>query len=142
MGLDMFLSRRIYVSSNGRAKLSIQGNDVPVQGSKVKWIEEEAGYWRKANAIHQWFVENVQNGNDDCQEYDVSTEQLQSLLDLVEKVLADHSLAEELLPTQEGFFFGGTEYDEYYFQDLEETKKILMDAIKDNRGYYTYQSSW
>ena len=27
---------------------------------------EEVGYWRKANAIHGWFVRNVQNGKDDC----------------------------------------------------------------------------
>ena len=29
-------------------------------------IAEQVGYWRKANAIHQWFVDNVQDGEDDC----------------------------------------------------------------------------
>ena len=29
-------------------------------------IIEQVGYWRKANQIHNWFVENVQDGEDDC----------------------------------------------------------------------------
>ena len=27
---------------------------------------KEVMYWRKANYIHNWFVENIQNGSDDC----------------------------------------------------------------------------
>lgn len=43
-------------------------------------------YWRKANAIHNWFVENVQNGEDDCGTYEVNLEQLKELLDTCREV--------------------------------------------------------
>jgi hypothetical protein len=53
--------------------------------------------------------------------------------------------AEELLPTQSGFFFGGTDYDEWYKQDLEYTvtriEKILADPAFVKSDFY-YQSSW
>ena len=34
-------------------------------------------------------------------------------------------------PTHEGFFFGSTEYDEYYFADLESTIEQLEDVEPD-----------
>jgi hypothetical protein len=53
--------------------------------------------------------------------------------------------AEELLPTQSGFFFGSTDYDEGYKQDLEYTveriEKILNDSALEKCEFY-YQSSW
>ena len=78
-------------------------------------IVEEVAYWRKANAIHKWFVDNVQSGKDDCDSYEVSREQLVKLLGDCEQVKAHNELAEELLPTQSGFFFGSIEYDKWYF---------------------------
>jgi len=64
MGLDM------YLSANGA----------------------ELGYWRKANAIHAWFVKNVQNGIDECQEANVTREQLTELKSLCERVIAGTKL--------------------------------------------------
>ncbi len=93
---------------------------------------------------HIWFVDNVQNGEDDCNEYDVSIEQLRNLLEVCKEVKQDNKLAETLLPTTEGFFFGGTSYGEYYFEDIEYTIEILEKAIE---GYnyeddFCYRSSW
>jgi len=124
---------------------------------------EELIDWRKANHIHKWFVDNVQNGNDDCDNYPVSIEQLQKLLDVINEILGitikekilnslkdgfDKEKAEELLPTQSGFFFGSTDYDEYYLEDLKRTQKVLKTfleglneaKIKDLK--ITYWSSW
>ena len=87
--------------------------------------------WRKANAIHKFFVDEVQKGNDNCERHYVSRETLQELLDRITAILdtktpvAREMKAEELLPTQSGFFFGTEEYDDWYYKDLEETKKIL-----------------
>lgn len=73
----------------------------------------------------------------------MSREQLEELLGVVNEVLADHSKADELLPTQSGFFFGSTEYDEYYFGDLELTKKILKNALSMPKEWdFGYSSSW
>lgn len=65
-------------------------------------------------------------------------------------VFTDTSLAEELLPTQSGFFFGGTEYDDWYYQDIVETIKtfeeLLAEEAKLPEGVYSgdfyYQASW
>lgn len=145
MGLDMYLHRKHYIWSKDREKLQITGiiKGTGINSSKVKYIIEEVMYWRKANAIHKWFVDCVQKGNDDCGTYDVSKEQLQALLDLVTSVLKDRTLAAQVLPTQEGFFFGSTEYDEYYWQDLEDTKAALTEILATEGDVdYEYHSSW
>ena len=55
----------------------------------IRSIVEEVGYWRKANHIHNWFVQNVQNGADDCDYHEeVTKETLEELLDVCRKVLA------------------------------------------------------
>jgi hypothetical protein len=136
----------------------------------------EVGYWRKANAIHKWFVDNVQDGYDDCDYYEVTKEKLKELLDACLKVrecskmqkglikngeryangmwcpcyedgeyIEDNEVAAELLPTQDGFFFGSTEYDQWYMADIESTIEILTNALDTtdfDREIIVYTSSW
>lgn len=150
MGLDMYLEKRTYVkqwdhqSAEEKHEVVVTkgGQPTKIDPKKVKYIIEEAGYWRKANQIHRWFVENVQDGIDNCGDYYVGSEKLTELLELCKKVEADHSLAEELLPSASGFFFGGTEYDEWYFEDIKNTITILEEALADKHGDYYYSSSW
>jgi len=149
MGLDMYLNKRTYVQhwehngdDNYEVTVTKGGEPTKINPKKVKYIIEEAGYWRKQNQIHRWFVENVQEGIDNCGEYYVSKEDLQTLLDLCQKVKADHSLADSLLPSASGFFFGGTEYDEWYFDGIDNTIQILEEALEDGNGEYLYSSSW
>lgn len=118
-------------------------------GEFVHWVSifHEAGYWRKANQIHAWFVKHVQNGEDDCGYYEVSKEQIEQLLKVVTEVLIrkDENYAVRNLPTQDGFFFGGTEYDEDYWQDLEDTKKTLEKILSETdfeKQILFYHSSW
>jgi len=151
MGLDMYLSKKTYVkqwdhqSPEEKYEVVVTKGGKPVEAikaSRVKYIEEEIGYWRKANQIHRWFVENVQEGKDDCGEYYVGDNQLQELLDVCKKVEADNSLAESLLPSASGFFFGATNYDEWYFEDVKNTISILEDALQSKGGEIYYSSSW
>jgi hypothetical protein len=153
MGLDMYLSRKTYVKQwshqtpEEKFEITITKGGKPYDGidiSNVTNIEEEVGYWRKANQIHRWFVENIQNGVDDCGEYSVSKSQLEKLLNECREVLNDHSKAEDLLPSAAGFFFGNTDYDEYYYDDLERTIVILdkiLGETNPNQDIY-YSSSW
>jgi hypothetical protein len=101
--------------------------------------------WRKANAIHKWFVDNVQDGVDDCGEYKVTKEHLIQLHNTCNDILNDVNLAEQLLPTQSGFFFGNTAYDMWYFNDLRNTVQII-DEILEYKSYCLdelyYSSSW
>jgi hypothetical protein len=149
MGLDMYLDKRTYVKhwehngdDNYEVKVTKKDEPTKIDPKKVKYIIEEAGYWRKQNQIHRWFVENVQKGIDNCGDYYVSKSELETLLELCQKVKADNTLADELLPGASGFFFGGTEYDEWYFSGIDNTIDILKEALEDENADYYYSSSW
>lgn len=150
MGLDMYLDKRSYVrqwehidaDKQYNVEVTRGGEPTTIDPKKVKYIIEEAGYWRKQNQIHRWFVENVQKGIDNCGDYYVDKSQLETLLGLCEKVKADNSLSDELLPGASGFFFGGTEYDEWYFNGIDTTIDILKEALEDESADYYYSSSW
>lgn len=144
MGLDMHLNGKLYFYES-KIPDSIVVTYPSLNGFELREMTFQVGYWRKANAIHRWFVENVQNNVDDCGTYDVSLTQLSELLTIVDMVLEDHSKAETLLPSMGGFFFGTTNYDEHYFRDLKYTKELLEDIVNKpdmHKCYLTYQSSW
>lgn len=106
---------------------------------------EEAGYWRKANQIHAWFVKNVQAGVDDCGLYEVTRAQLEELLALAQRVQKKPALAAAALPTQDGFFFGNTSYDEGYRDDIDSTVRIVEQILAEtdfDKQIVFYQSSW
>ena len=158
MGLDMYFTARRWLFSGGKddmlideigAKLGIPPVDKDAEyGTAVRVSEiiiNVAYWWRKANAIHNWFVKNVQGGIDNCERFYVSREDMKKLISTCKEVLADTSKAETLLPSTSGFFFGSTEYDEWYYRNLEKTVKMLehalnLPALKDCDFYY--QSSW
>ena len=147
MGLDMYLNAKRYLwLSEDELGNKIAENFPELDGKRIKGITVEAMYWRKSNQIHKWFVDNVQEGVDDCGDYEVSKEQLQQLVDLITKVLEDRTQAANLLPNTSGFFFGSQDYDDYYFEDLERTKsgleKMLTNEEFMNHWYFEYHSSW
>jgi hypothetical protein len=134
MGLDMSLEKRTGVrewDEGGKPRLRGSLAIAGIDPDKVTTVIEEVGSWRKANAIHRWFVEGVGGGIDECQSIPVTADELEELLRRVEAVLAHPELAERILPTQEGFFFGSIDYDEGYFDDLRETVTLLTWALAD-----------
>jgi hypothetical protein len=159
MGLDMYLNKRKFVGWNyehmrekclDELKEIPNLNDFGIDAHKVTYIEEEVFYWRKANAIHRWFVENVQGGKDDCSlQSPVHREHIVELLALINLELAIRDNPEEgnpgdYLPTCPGFFFGSYGYDEWYYSELERTSVFLRDLLNnwDEDADYYYQSSW
>ena len=171
----MYLYKKIYIGNDYKkpqeqTTIEIDG----VKQERVSEIVERIAYWRKANAIHNWFINNCsENGEDNCQEIYVNREKLEELLKTVNLVLKSSKLvkgrvyngtrhengktikiyedglvmdkteiAKELLPTQEGFFFGDTDYDEYYYRDLLDTKEMLEKILKEVDGDFYYQASW
>lgn len=182
MGLDQFLSKRIYVGANyehrkvtGKIDIKVDGKPLKINFNKVSYIEEQAIYWRKSNQIHQFFVDNVQDGVDDCRSYYVPREKLEELLKLCKEVKSKAILSDgkiqngyafkdgketkifedgkyiindteiaELLPTQAGFFFGSTDYDEYYMDDIDYTIEGLTKLLDENDDNveFEYHSSW
>jgi hypothetical protein len=106
-------------------------------------VEVTCAYWRKSNQIHKWFVDNVQNGEDNCGEYYVSHDKLKELRETCRQAL--FAKDPSLLPPQGGFFFGNTDIDEWYWQDIKDTIKKLDRVFKlsdfDKLSFY-YTSSW
>jgi len=177
MGLDMYLIEKKHI---GKAKVKIIKNDYEWYNNEnkeyenVSSINREVGYWRKANQIHKWFVDNCQDGVDNCMEHYVEQEKLKELLNICKKikescplvdgrvkngetlksgkwepiyedgkVMQNVELAEDLLPTSSGFFFGGTDYDEYYMDDIDNTINIIENLQKEeDLGDIFYRSSW
>ena len=251
MGLDMNLYKRTHIGGYGGKKGTLifrdeNGDEAEIeQGKYGITLEKDVAYWRKANQIHNWFVEHNGDGIDECQNIYVEIEDLKELLNLCEEVkrkikkgrgliaggttsnsrknhkiflvkpdsdniaeitkfevigesesdklkvgdwyidTEDNSPAftsgetnygvktsngwtqlytfgetiknadeiAELLPTQEGFFFGSTDFDEYYLDDINNTIEILNNVIEDyNESVasginkydidYVYRASW
>ena len=154
MGLDMYLTRKIYIGANyeynsitGKIEL-FQGEEntpIKIDINKVSEIVESVGYWRKFNALHKWFVDNIQDEEDDCGEYWIPEEKLKQLLTILEKIYNRKGSPEELMPTQSGFFFGSIEYDEYYYQDVADSIDIIKTVLEEtdfSKASIYYSSSW
>ena len=125
MGLDQYLFRKR-------------------KDDRRKELGTEVCYWRKANQIRQWFVNNTSYPEDaNCEKHLVTLEQLSQLLTDCEDVLAHRDMAEDILPTSEGFFFGGLDYDDSYYSDIEYTRreisKIIEETDFDKEDIYYYE---
>lgn len=145
----MYLLKETYVGANyehnnvtGKIELKSDDKEIEVKLKRVTAIVEQVGYWRKANAIHKWFVDNCQEGEDDCKRYYVERDTLKKLLELCQKVKKEKGKATELLPPTSGFFFGSTNVDEEYWDDIKSTIKILKEALEEKEGDFYYRSSW
>lgn len=128
MGLDMYLMRANKEEAKGWENL--------VADERISIMDQnpwtEVCYWRKANQIRNWIVENCgypADGN--CEEVEITKENLEALIDTCRKVVDNPKLANELLPCSTGFFFGSQEYDKWYFEDLKNTIATCENIIHD-----------
>lgn len=252
MGLDMYLDRKQTFGGFGKeikeAKIiDKEGNEQTIEPDRYGSVEvsKTIAYWRKANQIHNWFIENCGDGEDDCRPIPVGIDQLKELLQLCKEVrekakmgigliqifsgcsnlndtyrkatpiydengsiaalttddeivegdllmIGDFFVVEtgnlekesngktifykitgtgeyrayvfgetitnaeeiaDLLPTTEGFFFGSTDYDEYYLDDINNTieqldniiadhEEMVDDGVKEYNLHYYYIASW
>lgn len=141
MGLDMYLykgdrkEKNVYIEINEKTKI---------------------GYWRKANAIHNWIYKNcARSGQYDCEVIEVSLEKINELYKLCkslikyrpkrqnDKVSKDAmAILERELHTCNGCFFGSVDYDDIYFSHIENTINICeiamvnVDFSKEKLLYY------
>lgn len=177
MGLDMYLYRKTYVENwsfqkpEEKHEITVKkGGETrtDIDPNKISFIVEKVGYWRKFNALHGWFVDNLADGKDECQEIFVMIDDLKNVLGVLKEVHSvlndcpkvvkeevdaitnetyENSYYEcsdkinELLPPRGGFFFGSTDIDDYFKRDVEESITMLEDIIgkhNDNRFDITY----
>ena len=95
-------------------------------GLDINFIKtKKIGYFRKVNFLVRFFEDRGYDINN-MTLISIDREDAEELLARCHMVLEDHSRADELLPTISGFFFGNTEYNEEYFQDVEEVKDYVQ----------------
>ena len=85
-------------------------------------LYEPVAYWRKANQIHNWFVENVQNGEDDCRCHDEVTEdKLLTLLNICLDVKRN-------CPMIDGEVCDGQTYKDGQWINIMKPGKVMQNA--------------
>jgi hypothetical protein len=110
--------------------------------------------WRKCNWFHAYFVNKFADGIDDCKPILITQDNIRDFIsDLqtiktafeTEPLEKAKQIADELMPPEAGFFFGGTEIDEWYFQSIGEANHVFSKSIEENTDIpfcYEYQASW
>lgn len=163
MGLDMYLYRREYVGGWNWKDEDSKERDLyntvmehfgldRVESSPHVNIDICVAYWRKANAVHGWFVRECGGGVDECQDIYVPREKLVELRNLCDDVLAAPATSVEsvveanrLMPTG-GFFFGSYDIDEWYMEDMKLTVQQIDNVLaafpEDSWGSFIYKASW
>ena len=104
-------------------------------------------YWRKAYGIHTYMVDHIQAGNDDGKVHVLPYDKVLDLHHRCAAVLADNTLADELLPSHCSLNYGLGIYvdnDEYYLHSLVETldylKKIIATVTSGKEVTVYYES--
>ena len=104
----------------------------------------EVAYWRKVNAIHDFFCREGKEVNADVL-YVISREVLGKLMEKCFQVLVlkDEEFSKKTLPTRSGFFFGSTEYGEFYYENIRYTTSQIAKALANyDDEEFLYYASW
>jgi hypothetical protein len=165
MGLDSYLYKKTYVQNweldSPEEKYSVEvkkgGFNSKIKPERISYIIEQVGYWRKFNALHGYIVDTFASGEDNCQQIYLDNYNLIQILDTLKqaKDILDSDASDEVksdklsdvFPICEGFFYGSTDYGDYYAECVDDTILLLMDLIDecddDNYSHsFYYQASW
>lgn len=124
-------------------------------------IDGTERYYCKANQIQNYFEKRFyEDGNDyDGDEYDnvvtkIDDLTIDDIIARIDTIELNEETAKKEFPTTEGFFYGSTEYDEFYFEKNNEFKSDLIELQKirneineklkntDYHAIITYSSWW
>ena len=86
----------------------------------------EVAYFRKVNFLIPFF-----GYEENCSNIEIDKYQVEYLIETCNEVLANHDKASFLLPTQAGFFFGNTDYDDWYFDNVQNVKEKFEEILAD-----------
>ena len=170
MGLDMYLYAEKYESKYRDKTLSYpkELEELLKKTNKYhiasKTTTYKIGYWRKFNALHYYIINHFAYGKDEGQKIYLLKSDLLEILEVLKKVeksfetakikeekddyiIYENPIAEKLLPTKDGFFFGSLDYDNFYLDDIKISIKIFEEVLKlleERPEEYViyYQASW
>ena len=150
MGLDMYLEARRYLSPYNEELAPVRkavADAIGYQQKAEKWTDDRGlyqvngvslfvGYWRKCYPIHQWFVQNVQEGHDDCRPAFVPESTLKALEEQLDQVDDDPESASEFFVLDEGETLGGGDVD-YAIRIIHHARQLQQQGWD-----IYYRSSW
>lgn len=133
MGLDIYFYRV-------RTSDAINGDSSNDLWSVLNRASSDA-YFRKANFIYGFFS-HIIDENEMCVAHRIDIEMLR---DACKRVLThrDEGYSKQHLPTYPGFFFGGLEYDKWYYEKVEdcyEKMRHCLDTMSDDECYIIWFS--
>ncbi len=96
-----------------------------------KVSRKELAYFRKVNFLIPFFENYFNVKLENLKDLEITKSSIKELKDRCEHILRDHTLAKDLLPTREGFFFGSTSYDNNYYKDIEEVLKTCNTVLQE-----------
>lgn len=172
MGLDSYISvkRSMYLKQGKRTidldniekhTLDDYYSDEFGVSNRVE-ITEQVCYLRKANQIHRWFVDNVQDGEDNCQESYVEENKLKELYNICKKIVEKLNGVEFTISDssreiivfgkfKESFKFNSKNIKQYFkgndciwnytFKISDDLKKYIDDNLPCGEGFFfgTYE---
>ena len=111
MGLDMYLTGRKF-------NASMNGSPKDDEGYEIEALHIKLGYWRKHANLHGYIVQTFAEGEDNCQDIELSLENLEQILEAVK--------APTCMAKTEGFFFGESSNTQ---DQIDEDVAIISRAI-------------
>ena len=102
-------------------------------------IVKNLAYFRKVNFLVSFFEVKV-GGLENCEPKTIEKWMVEQLIETCCEIANTYNknkdnrlkwlkLAESTLPTTDGFFFGSTEYDKYYIQDVRDTRDMMRKIL-------------
>jgi len=125
MGLDMYLYRfeRPAVTA-GEPLITDEKYHALWQSGNL----EEVGYWRKANAIHRFFVNAVQDGEDDCCfHHEVTRSVLEDLRGRCKRIIESTAVVNPNIVKGMHYDFSSQSWQEL----MEESETVADEAVCD-----------
>lgn len=142
MGLDQYITIRHKSTNNAYAKWEKYWKLKDSERIGIRQPKEPSGaliigYFRKHNNVHNWFVENVQKGVDDCGRYRISVDDLQNLKQICENIMS-HVTKTKRPPKYSTDIHGEQyevwQYDEYTITD--EGMEYVKEHFPSRSGFF------
>lgn len=156
MGLDMYLYRKQHYGFNDGIKeakiIDKEGKEkavIPAGRHDMLHIETNIAYWRKANQVHNWFVEVCGGGEDECQDIYVDKEKLEELLAICKEIKSKAKMVKAYAKNGSGSISGdkvvekvvpifGGEGDERYLAEVKATGEEVKYADLKPGDWYKF----
>jgi hypothetical protein len=86
---------------------------------------KELLFFKKVNFLLPFF-----DYTENYEDIEINKQQVEDLVNTCKQVLKEKPKAKTLLPNTEGFFFGSTEYDEMYFDNVKLVLQRFQHLLK------------